>query len=163
MVVRSLAAAVLVRSSPARYTSRVGRGCASSTSALLISTASGTRSSWLASSISRRCVSAASSSRASIASKLAASATSSVGPRSRPMRRLRSVASMSSATFRTRSIGRTARPAHHQANAAAIGPSARTVQVPYRDVWSIVVIPPAPRSVSTSVATSTPKTSSTGA
>ena len=117
----SRAAADRDRSSPRGRASSVGSGWASSTSALVVSTASGVRSSWLVSSISRRWASAACSSRSSMASKLAARATTSVGPRSRPMRRLRSEASMSSATDRTRSIGRTARPASHQATAAAAG------------------------------------------
>ena len=69
-----------------------GSGWASSTSALVASTASGVRSSWLVSSISRRWVVGGllAGGRASRRS-CAASATTSVGPRSRPMRRLRSV------------------------------------------------------------------------
>ncbi len=62
-----------------------------------------------------------------MASKLAASATASLGPLAGPMRRLRSEASMCSAAERIRSNGRTARPDHHHASATATGPSATTV------------------------------------
>ena len=77
-----------VRRPPSSAPARAGRPRASArggpgaTSAFVTSTASGVRSSWLVSSISRRWVSAACSRRSSMASKLAASATTSAGPRS---------------------------------------------------------------------------------
>ena len=101
-----------------------------------------------------------------MASKLAASATTSAGPDPSPMRRPRSDPSMSSATARTRSIGRTARPAHHHASAAAAGPSATKVAVTQGElpdeVSSTVVVAPSFTSMSVSVAAMTPASSSTG-
>ncbi len=92
-----------------------------------MSTASGVRSSWLASSTSLRCTRADCSSRSSIASNAAASARASAVPCALPTRSARSEAPIRSAAARTRSNGRTARPDHHHASAAVTGSSSATV------------------------------------
>lgn len=97
-----------------------------------MSTASGVRSSWLASSMSLRCTRADCSSRSSIASNAAASARASAVPCALPTRSARSEAPIRSAAARTRSNGRTARPDHHHASAMVTGSRSTTVSTPHR-------------------------------